>query len=160
MPDGYTMTALKSLVLAIELATRQRDDALAQLRRTMQADAFAQGQMQQLRQYAQETEQRWIQGAQISTSTELLRHHYQFMARLNQAILLQDGVLSNSSQRVETARQVVLNAEFRVASFKQVLASRQAVLEKKKQRQEQKQTDEFAGMQMQRQQRLQAEYLS
>jgi flagellar FliJ protein len=160
MPDGYTMTALKSLVLAIELAARQRDDALAQLRRTMQADAFAQGQMQQLRQYAQETEQRWIQGAQISTSTELLRHHYQFMARLNHAILLQDGVLSNSSQRVETARQVVLNAEFRVASFKQVLASRQAVLEKKKQRQEQKQTDEFAGMQMQRQQRLQAEYLS
>jgi len=151
------MAALKSLLLAIDLAAAQRDQARAQLQKTMQADAFAQGQMQQLQQYAQETEQRWMQGAQISTSPELLQHHYQFMARLNQAILLQDGVISGTRQRVEAAKQVVLQAEFRLASFKQVLAGRQAALAKTEKRREQKQMDEFASLQTQRQQRLQME---
>jgi flagellar FliJ protein len=151
------MAALKSLLLAIDLATGQRDQARAQMQRTMQADAFAQGQMQQLKQYAQETEQRWMQGAQISTSPEMLQHHYQFMARLNQAILLQDGVISGTRQRVDAAKQVVLQAEFRLASFKQVLAGRQAALAKTQQRREQKQMDEFASLQTQRQQRLQTE---
>jgi flagellar FliJ protein len=154
------MAALKSLLLAIDLATGQRDQARAQMQRTMQADAFAQGQMQQLKQYAQETEQRWMQGAQISTSPEMLQHHYQFMARLNQAILLQDGVISGTRQRVDAAKQVVLQAEFRLASFKQVLAGRQAALAKTQQRREQKQMDEFASLQTQRQQRLQTEHQS
>jgi len=151
------MAALKSLLLAIDLAAGQRDQARAQMQKTMQADAFAQGQMQQLQQYAQETEQRWMQGAQISTSPEMLQHHYQFMARLNQAILLQDGVVSGTRQRVDAAKQVVLQAEFRLASFKQVLAGRQATLAKTRQRREQKQMDEFASLQTQRQQRLQME---
>lgn len=151
------MAALKSLLLAIDLAAGQRDHARAQMQKTMQADAFAQDQMQQLQQYAQETEERWMQGAQVSTSPELLKHHYQFMARLNQAILLQDGVISGTRQRLDAAKQVVLQAEFRLASFKQVLAGRQATLAKTQQRREQKQMDEFASLQTQRQQRLQME---
>ncbi|MDD2925552.1 flagellar export protein FliJ [Rhodoferax sp.] len=151
------MTVLKSLLLAIDLATSKRDQALAQLQKTMQAHAFAQDQMQQLQQYAQETEQRWLQNAQRSTTPELLHHHYQFMNRLNQAIGLQDGVLAGSSQRVDTAKQVVLQAEFRLASLQQVLAGRQADQAKTQQRREQKQMDEFAALQTQRQIRMQTE---
>lgn len=151
------MSSLKSLLQVIDLTTRQRDEALVQLQKTRQAAAFAHDQMQQLKQYALETEQRWMQGAQVSASTELMRHHYQFMARLEQAILLQDGVLIGAGQRVDAAKNVVLQVEIRLASFKKVLAGRQAVLVKMQQRLEQKQMDEFAGMQMQRQQRLQTE---
>ncbi len=151
------MAGQRSLQLAIDLATARRDEAHAQLQKNVYAESFAHDQMQQLQQYAQETEQRWMQGAQISTSPELLHHHYQFMARLNQAISLQDGVLASSRQRVEAARQVLMSAEFRLASFKQVLATRQAAAAKTRQRQEQKQMDEFASQQYQRQQRLQAE---
>lgn len=151
------MSGQKSLLLAIDLATSQRDEAQTQLQKHVQAQTFAQDQMQQLQQYAQETEQRWLQGAQVSTSPELLHHHYQFMARLNQAIQLQDGVLANHQQRVNAARQVLMQAEFRLMSFKQVLASRQATALKARGRQEQKQMDELAGLQTQRQQRLQAE---
>jgi flagellar FliJ protein len=151
------MAALKSLLLAIELVSAQRDQARGHMQKTLRADTFAQDQMQQLRQYAQETELRWLQGAQVSTSPELLQHHYQFMARLNQAILLQDGVVSGTRQRVDAAKQVVLQAEFRLASFKQVLAGRQAAIAKTQQRREQKQMDEFASLQTQRQQRLQME---
>ena len=154
------MAAIKSLLLAIDLASSQRDQVLAQLQKPLQADAFAHDQMSQLQQYAQETELRWMQGAQVSTSPELLHHHYQFMARLNQAIVLQVGVLAGLGQRVEAAKQVVLKAEFRLASFKQLLASRQAVRLNQQQRLEQKLMDEFASLQSQRQQKLRMEYLS
>jgi len=151
------MSGQRSLLLAIDLATARRDEAQAQLQRSTQTEAFAQDQMQQLQQYAQETEHRWMQGAQVSTSPEMLQHHYQFMARLNQAIQLQEGVLISNRQRVDAARQALVQAESRLASFKQVLAVRQAVVTKAHQRQEQKQMDEFASQQSQRQQRLQAE---
>ena len=91
------------------------------------------------------------------TTPDLMQHHYQFMGRLTQAIALQDGVLTGTGQRVEAAKQLVLQAEFRLASLKQVLSSRQAELAKVQQRRDQKQMDEFAGLQTQRQRRLQAE---
>ena len=151
------MAGQRGLLLAIDLATSRRDEALAQLQKAMRSEAFAQDQMDQLQQYALETEARWMQGAQVSTSPDMLHHHYQFMERLNQAITLQDGVLASNRQRVEAARQLLIQAELRLASFKQVLATRQAAVTKTRQRQEQKQMDEFASRQTQRQQRLQAE---
>lgn len=151
------MSALKSLILAIDLSTVKRDQAMAQLKKTMEALAFAQDQMHQLQQYAQETDARWTHSAQAGTTPDLMQHHYQFMGRLTQAIALQDGVLTGTGQRVEAAKQLVLQAEFRLASLKQVLSSRQAELAKVQQRRDQKQMDEFAGLQTQRQRRLQAE---
>ena len=123
----------------------------------MEALAFAQDQMHQLQQYAQETDARWTHSAQAGTTPDLMQHHYQFMGRLTQAIALQDGVLTGTGQRVEAAKQLALQAEFRLASLKQVLSSRQAELAKVQQRRDQKQMDEFAGLQTQRQRRLQAE---
>lgn len=151
------MSALKSLILAIDLSTGKRDQAMAQLKKAMEALAFAQDQMHQLQQYAQETDARWTHSAQAGTTPDLMQHHYQFMGRLTQAIALQDGVLTGTGQRVEAAKQLVLQAEFRLASLKQVLSSRQAELAKVQQRRDQKQMDEFAGLQTQRQRRLQAE---
>lgn len=151
------MSAFKSLALAIELGSVKRDQALAQLQAMWRAHAFAQEQMDQLRQYAQETDQRWTQGAQKSTTPALLHHHYQFMERLNQAIALQDGALGNAMQRVEAARQELLQTELRLASLKLVLTHRQAGLAKVQQKRDQKQMDEFAALQIQRKQRLQAE---
>lgn len=151
------MTAHRSILLAIDLASSQRDQAQAQLQKARQTDAHAQGQMQQLKDYLQETEQRWMQGAQASTSPALLQHHYQFTTRLNQAILMQDGVLQGTRARIEVAERLLLSIEIRLAGFKQLLANRQAALAEKAQRREQRQMDEFANMQTQRQQRLRAE---
>ncbi|WP_180124690.1 flagellar export protein FliJ [Rhodoferax sp. BLA1] len=151
------MSGQKTLLLAIDLATTRRDEAQAHLQNILHAQAHAQDQMQQLQQYAVETEQRWLQGAQISTTPEMLRHHYQFVGRLDQAIQMQEGVLANHTQRIEAARQLLMQAGCRLSSFKQVLATRQLAMAKTRQRQEQKQMDEFASQQSQRQQRLQAE---
>ena len=151
------MAEFKSLALAIELATVKRDQAMAQWQTTLQAQGFAQDQMSQLQQYARETDQRWMQGAQKSTTPELLHHQYQFMGRLNQAIALQEGVLGNAARRVDEAKQVQVQAELRLASLKLVLGQRQAARAKELQRRDQKQMDEFAAQQTQRQLRIQAE---
>jgi flagellar FliJ protein len=151
------MADFRSLLLAIDLAGAKRDQALAQLQDAQRSYAFAQEQMRQLQQYAQETDQRWMQGAQRITTPELLHHQYQFMGRLTQAIGLQEGALAGSLRRVDAARQGVVQAELRLASLKQVLAQRQAVQVRQQARQEQKQMDEFAAQQTLRQQRIQLE---
>ena len=151
------MSKFKSLQLAVDLAAANRDQALADLKKQRQAHAFAQDQMNQLQQYAVETEQRWTRSAQNSTTPELMHHHYQFMGRLQQAVTLQQGVLDGSSRKVDAAQQRVLQAEFRLASLKQVLAKRQADLAKVQQRADQRQMDEFASIQTLRQVRQKME---
>ena len=144
------MSVLKSVALAIDLATAKRDQAgrvLAQLNR---AHSFAQDQMAQLEVYAAETDTKWTAAAQISATPELMRHHYQFMGRLYQAIELQKGVLESSSLKVSTAKQQLLEADFRLASLKLVLEKKKADLSQLQSRREQKQMDEFAAMQTSR----------
>ena len=140
------MSAIKSFLLAIEMATRKRDQVSQGLMQAQNSYLFAQDQMYQLQTYAAETESRWTAAAQISTSTEMLRHHYQFMGRLQHAMDLQKGALENESRKVGLAKQAVLEAEFRLVSLKQVLEKKQADLAVLQSRREQKQMDEFASM--------------
>ncbi|WP_114968328.1 flagellar export protein FliJ [Rhodoferax ferrireducens] len=140
------MSAIRSLFLAIEMATRKRDQATQDLMRVQNAHLFAQSQMTQLETYADETEARWTVAAQISTSPELMRHHYQFMDRLHHAVGLQKGVLESESRKVDHAKRLVLDAEFRLVSLKQVLKKKQADISILQSRREQKQMDEFATL--------------
>lgn len=139
------MTAVKSVQLAIEVATQKRDQAGRQLVQAQRACLAAEGQLAQLRGYADETAAKWATGAQRLTSAELLRHHYQFMDRLQQAIDLQQQVLADEGLRVEAAKKVALEAEFRLAALKQVLKKKQAEHARRQARREQRQTDELAG---------------
>lgn len=140
------MSALKSILLAIDLASRKRDQASQGLQRAQQGHLFAQDQMAQLESYAAETAARWAAASQLSTTAELMRHHYQFMDRLQHAIGLQSGVLETTGAKVELARRVVLEAEFRLISLKQVLKKKQVDLAVLQLRREQKQMDEFAAL--------------
>lgn len=140
------MSAVKSFLLAIDMATRKRDQASQESMRVQGAHLFAQNQMVQLETYAAETESRWTAAAQISTSPELLRHHYQFMDRLHHAIGLQKGVLENETRKVDAAKRLVLDAEFRLISLKQVLKKKQNDIATLQTRREQKQMDEFAAL--------------
>lgn len=140
------MSAVKSFLLAIELATRQRDQASQVLSHAQRNHLFAQNQLSQLETYAAETESRWAAAAKNSTSRELLQHHYQFMGRLYHAIGLQKGTLDNEDRKVALATQRVLDAEFRLLGLKQVLKKKQADLAALQTRREQKQMDEFASI--------------
>lgn len=139
------MTAIKSLALAIEVATQKRDQAGKQLVQAQRAYLSAEGQLDQLRTYAEETAAKWAAGARALTSAELLRHHYQFMERLQEAIDLQSTTLQEQGRRVEMAKKIVLDAELRLAGLKQVLKKKQADRARLQARREQRQTDEMAG---------------
>lgn len=141
------MSGLKSVMLAIEVAAQKRDRASRYLVQIRHALLFAQDQKDQLESYAIDAEVKWTSVAQVSTTPELMRHHYQFMERLYHAIGLQDGVLNDQKQQVEIARKQLLEAEIRLAGLKQVLKKKQAELVVLQTRREQRQTDEFATQQ-------------
>lgn len=140
------MPEFRSLRLAIELATRQRD-ALAQAHaQALRNLEFAKGQMAQLTGYAADTDARWTGGQQVARSGELVRHHYQFMERLQHAIGMQDGVLVDLDGQIQTANRSLLDAEFRLAGLRQVLEAKLAARQLQQKRREQQHTDEFAAL--------------
>jgi flagellar FliJ protein len=140
------MPKFRALELAIEQATQQRD---AQARRHAQAQRtlqHAHGQLAQLQNYSNDTDARWIGGQAVDLSVELVKHHYQFMDRLQNAVTMQQGVIETMERQVAAAHQVLLQAEYRLAGFKSVLKSRRAAQGVVEQRREQRVTDEFAAM--------------
>lgn len=141
------MSALKSVVLAIDVAIRKRDQAGKQLMQAQRTYQFAQGQLDQLESYAADSESRWTASAQISMSPELLQHHYQFMGRLRHAIGLQDGVMSDLKRQLDEAKKLALEAEIRLAGLQTVMKKKQVDIAIVMARREQKQMDEFAAMQ-------------
>jgi flagellar FliJ protein len=68
------------------------------------------------------------------------------MGRLHHAIHLQSDVVIRTREQLELAQRNLLQAEFRMASLSQLLKARQDALRIKQNRQEQRQTDEFAAM--------------
>ena len=140
------MSSVKSLALAIELATQKRDQAGKSLVQAQRAYLEGENQLQQLQTYSAETASKWAAGAKTLTSPELLRHHYQFMERLQQAIDMQTQVIGDLDRRVEAAKKVALDAEARLAGLKQVLKKKQAEHARTQARREQRQTDEMAAL--------------
>jgi flagellar FliJ protein len=145
------MPAFKSLFLARQLAEVRRDEAANQLAQVQREQGFADGQMAQLQGYADETEARWQASAQQGAAPELMRHHYQFMGRLSQAIELQQQTLARVQERVAAARQQLVQAEVYLGGLDVLIKKRQAQVAAQMQRRDQKQMDEFAAMQTQRQ---------
>ena len=139
------MSELRGLQLAIDSATRNRDALILALSRERSSVGQAKEQMNQLEGYAAETDARWIGGQAGAVSNALIQHHYQFMARLQQAIALQSSVISTAEQQHERVRMQLVNAEVRLSGLNQVLAVRQRAIELRIKRREQKQTDEFAA---------------
>ena len=144
------MSALKSVALAIEVATRKRDQAGKQLVQAQRACQFAQDQLDQLESYAADSQSRWLASAQISMAPELLQHHYQFMDRLRHAIGLQDGVMDDLKRQLNAVKKLSLEAEFRLVGLQLVMEKKKADLASVMARREQKQMDEFAAMQFAR----------
>ena len=79
------MTKPNALSVAVEMATRQRDEARRVLQHAQGAQRAAQDQLQVLQGYAQETENRWGMRAQATVAPEVMIHHYHFMGRLDHA---------------------------------------------------------------------------
>lgn len=140
------MSNLSAITLAIELATKHRDDAAKLVALALKRVSFADDQMQQLRGYAGDTDARWLGAPSGMLSSELIKHHYQFVDRLHHAIGLQAVAIADANVQVDRARRALMDAEVRLAGLKQVLEARKAVIARAERRQEQRNTDEFASL--------------
>jgi flagellar FliJ protein len=141
------MSELRSIGLAIEIATRRRDQLALALAKSIRDLQFARDQMAQLESYCSDTDARWLGADALPRSAELLRHHYQFSGRLQQAIVLQQGVIGGLQQHLDGAQRCLLESEFRLCGLNQVLAARKSALALKDKRRQQHHTDEFAALQ-------------
>ena len=142
------MSTLNALTVAVEVASRKRDEALRLLQDAQGAQHAAQDQLNQLQGYARETEGRWGMRADAAVQPEVMFHHYQFMVRLGHAVGLQTGVVGDHASRVQDATRTLLEAELRLASLRKVVEKRQHDHERQQMRREQKQTDERASIQV------------
>ncbi len=140
-------SALRGLMVAVEAAERQRDEARRSLQNTRNAQMAAQGQLDQLQAYANETEGRWGMRANATVAPEVMFHHYQFMERLNHAMGLQTTVVQQHNYRVEQAQQLLLQTELRLTSLQKLVDKRRQEIALAQMRREQKQTDERAAQQ-------------
>ena len=141
------MSSLNALSVAVEVASRKRDDARKVLQDTLAAEQAARAQLDQLEDYARETESRWGMKADTTMQPEVMYHHYQFMNRLGHAASIQNGVVGDQSARVQAAQRALLDAELRLASLRKVVEKRRNDLALQQQRRDQKQTDERAALQ-------------
>ena len=140
------MTKPNALSVAVEMATRQRDEARRVLQHAQGAQRAAQDQLQVLQGYAQETENRWGMRAQATVAPEVMFHHYHFMGRLDHAAGLQSGVVDDHAKRVALAQQQLRDAEVRLASLRKLLEKRQMEALQAQARRDQKMTDERAAL--------------
>lgn len=136
----------RGIELAIELATRQRDELAKAHAQAIRNVAFARDQMGNLEGYARDTDAKWLGAAHTAVSAGILQHHFQFMDRLQQAISMQTGVIENLLAQQAVAHNALLQAEFRLAGLNKVLEVRQASAQVRRQRSEQRHTDEFAAL--------------
>jgi len=144
------MSALKSLQIALELATRQRDDSGRAMVEERRLCMVARDQLEQLESYFRETRDRWALGARTSASAETMRHCELFMQRLQQATGLQQSAVAQRERELEAARRRLLAAEIRIASLQKLLARRRSSASRQDARRVQKELDEFAALQQRR----------
>ena len=138
------MNNIKTLQKVVDIAEKRRDEALTALAQVQREWLMAKEQMDQIKAYAKEAEDRWVLRSGAGVDAALLHHHRHFMHKVEHAIEFQRGVLSQREALVERSRGQVYAAERDVAGLKKYTERKQQAIDLKAMRQEQKTTDEMA----------------
>lgn len=141
------MSSLNALMVAIDAASRKRDEARQTVQDRQRAQQAGQAQMDQLQTYAQEMRRRWGAHENQAVQPEVMFHQYQFMERLQHAMDLQTRVMADLAIRLETAQKALMACELRVSSLRKVVEVRRRDIALAQMRREQKETDDRAAIQ-------------
>ncbi|MDE2371912.1 MAG: flagellar export protein FliJ [Burkholderiales bacterium] len=134
----------RSLLQMLQLAERDRDQVLAALRQAEAMARQARDQADQLEQYRGEVRQRHPATGGRSATIEMLRVHFGFAQRLDQALTQQQATTSQAESRLEALRAELLARETRVAAVRKLIERRQAEQQRGAARLEQRRSDEAA----------------
>ncbi len=135
-----------ALTTLLEIAQRQRDEALSTLLRAEEAVRRMRLQSEQLVAYRDDYRARNPAMGGRSAPIELLRSHEAFMVRLQQALTQQQQQLQAAEARSTEARAALLVLETRVASVRKLLERREADQRLLSARQDQRRSDDAASM--------------
>lgn len=149
------MRELKPLQMAVDMLQRQRDETAQVLAQRRAQHTLAEQQLQQINGYAAELQSKWLSRAGTPDAA-LLHHHYQFLAKLDQAVAYQHRVLAMHDQQIAQAQSQLIEAEHKLLRFEQVLTARRNEFNHRRQRREQKNMDDMAAQAYVRRQRRQA----
>jgi flagellar FliJ protein len=134
-----------TLATLLEYAQQARDQARAKVARAQARLASAQGQVEQLRDYRNHTQQRWgdqlRQGAQMS----MVQVYHGFLGRLHDAVDLQGHQVQRLEGELHQIESEVQAAEMKVAALEKLIARRAAEARHQAERREQKQLDEHVS---------------
>ncbi|MEO8124704.1 MAG: flagellar export protein FliJ [Burkholderiales bacterium] len=135
---------MHSLLTLLAHAERERDAALAALRRLQIEQRNAQAQADQLQSYRRDYEQRWSSEFSRSGGIAIVHCYQGFVTRLGQAIEQQTHVAQIATQRLTQAETVWREFELRVASVGKLIGRRNVALRDQEGRREQKLQDDQA----------------
>ena len=138
------MKRLQLLGLLLEREQGRRDEAQEAVRAALRAEEGARAQLEGLVAYRGEYCTRWQGQFAQSATIEILRCYQGFIARLDQAITQQQGVVRTAQAGVEGARKRLVEREIRVATVERLIARRRALLARALDRREQKNLDELS----------------
>ena len=143
------MNRTNGLELALSQALERRDAAARVVAQARQGWMAARAQLDQLETYASECTDRWA-AKQVGCQPEIMRHHYQFMARLYQTVEMQRGVMAQHARQMNACALRLRDTELRLGSLQKVVARKHLEAERLQARRDQKDVDEFAAVQMRR----------
>lgn len=139
------MHPMQPLMTLLAQAERERDVALSDAQRSVQAHQAAADQAEQLVVYRREYEQRWSTRFQSEGRIELVHCYRAFTDRLTQAVEQQQRVVQHAAAQMERTRITLAEHEMRVASVRKLIERRAKELRLSADRVEQKQADEFGA---------------
>ncbi len=139
------MATERQLETVVEVAGMRRDDCLRALGQARHALDQGRQQLEQLRGYANESQTRWSHRASQGVSVQLLHHHRQFMARIDEAARFQEDVLKRLEAEVLRCEQLALEAERELAALNKFAERKRQVVQQAAERQDQKHNDEMAA---------------
>ena len=139
------MASERQLDTVVEVAGMRRDDTLRALGQARHALDQGRQQLEQLLGYAAESEARWKQRASQGVTTQLLLHHRQFMARIDEAARFQEDVLKRLEAEVTRCEQLAHEAERELAALNKFAERKRQVVHQAAERQDQKHNDEMAA---------------
>lgn len=139
------MATEQQLDTVVEVAGMRRDDCLRALGQARHALDQGRQQLQQLESYARESEARWKHRASQGVTAQLLHHHRQFMARIDEAARFQQDVLLRLEAEVQRCEQLTQEAERELAALNKFAERKRLAALQALERQDQKHNDEMAA---------------
>ena len=144
MPEKFTLQPL------LDLMRDRTDEATRQLGQLIAAEQNAKGRLQLLSRYREEYAQRFREAQAQGLTLQSWQNYQDFLAKIDEAITQQDSIVAASEQNTAAGQQHWQEQHTRMKAIDTLSVRHWEAQEKKANKQEQKQLDEFAAQSYQR----------